>query len=260
MSPKHSFVKLQGDDVEDEDVTSFSKRQRKLQGITFLWMLSALEAVAIGVFAVLLLTRPLSVKECATQLSVYSPLLDDPNLIKYEAFDLPTYFNQPSPYRGPPTPEREALWEELWHQGTINVPFDKLGALNKTLKGKEYKRTPIEAGGGYAAQVEVLHQLHCVGLLRFSAWARSCNSSNAHGFVYEALAQQLYLTDFGFYMEDHCIEVLRLNIMCQGDVTPILIEMDPKAPFGERADFTSYHKCRNFWDIHAWVKDHVAIP
>lgn len=74
MSPKHSFVKLQGDDVEDEDVTSFSKRQRKLQGITFLWMLSALEAVAIGVFAVLLLTRPLSVKECATQLSVYCEL------------------------------------------------------------------------------------------------------------------------------------------------------------------------------------------
>lgn len=47
-------------------------------------------------------------------------------------------------------------------EGTINVPFDKLGALNKTLKGKEYKRTPIESGGGYAAQVEVLHQLHCV--------------------------------------------------------------------------------------------------
>ncbi|KAI1844652.1 hypothetical protein JX266_009108 [Neoarthrinium moseri] len=194
--------------------------------------------------------------ECARQLSVYSPLLDEPNLIQHSEYDLPTYFNQPSPYRGPPTPEREALWEDLWHQGAINIPIDKLGAINKTQKEKEYKRTPIEAGGGYAAQVEVLHQLHCVGLLRSASYREEYTKiglpfpGSQHGL--DPAIARMHL--------DHCIEVLRLNIMCQGDVTPILIELDPKAPFGERADFTSYHKCRNFWDIHDWVKSHVAIP
>ncbi|KAE8374164.1 hypothetical protein BDV26DRAFT_296226 [Aspergillus bertholletiae] len=59
---------------------------------------------------------------------------------------------------------------------------------------------------------------------------------------------------------DHCIEVLRANIMCTSDIMPILIELDPKAPFGERADFRSNHKCRNFWEIRQWVIDHTAIP
>jgi hypothetical protein len=45
-----------------------------------------------------------------------APLLDEPDLIKYSEFDLPLYFNEKTEYRGPPTPEREIMWEKLWHR------------------------------------------------------------------------------------------------------------------------------------------------
>lgn len=47
--------------------------------------------------------------------SYTAPILEDPGVVEYSNYDLELYFNQPSPYRGPPTPEREALWEYLWH-------------------------------------------------------------------------------------------------------------------------------------------------
>lgn len=52
---------------------------------------------------------------------------------------------------------------------------------------------------------------------------------------------------------DHCIESLRLSLMCYGDVTPVLIEVAPDAPLGRRADFNVHHKCRNFEKLTEWV-------
>ncbi|KAL2061367.1 hypothetical protein VTL71DRAFT_7640 [Oculimacula yallundae] len=226
-------------------------------------LLARLGWIAQGTFfllSVLVLILATKVKptdiQCAKQLSPYSPILEDQGVVEYSSYDLELYFNQPSPYRGIPTPEREALWEDLWHKGAIEVPIDKLAILNKTDTGMNYKHVPESIGTGYVAQVEVLHQLHCVGMLR--KWS-----------------YKEYWTDRGLDLPgvvagknpallrmhlDHCLEVLRLNIMCTSDTTPILIELDPKAPFGERADFRTNHKCRNFWAIHKWVEEHTAIP
>ena len=47
-------------------------------------------------------------------------------------------------------------------EGAFEVPEDKLDIMNKSHSGKTYKHVPPEVGTGYAAQLEVLHQLHCV--------------------------------------------------------------------------------------------------
>jgi hypothetical protein len=47
-------------------------------------------------------------------------------------------------------------------EGAFEVPEDKLGIMNKSHSGRTYKHVPPEVGTGYAAQLEVLHQLHCV--------------------------------------------------------------------------------------------------
>lgn len=47
-------------------------------------------------------------------------------------------------------------------RGGIEVPADKLERMNKTKTGLSYKHVPQDVGTGYVAQVEVLHQLHCV--------------------------------------------------------------------------------------------------
>jgi Mycotoxin biosynthesis protein UstYa len=56
---------------------------------------------------------------------------------------------------------------------------------------------------------------------------------------------------------DHCIETLRISLMCQSDVTPVLLKMDsyydPPRP---QADFDSHHRCRNFDKIVAWNEEH----
>ena len=50
--------------------------------------------------------------------------------------------------------------------------------------------------------------------------------------------------------------MLRLNIMCVGDVTPVLYVNDPNTLKGHRLDFSTQHKCRNYNDINRWVEDH----
>jgi len=52
---------------------------------------------------------------------------------------------------------------------------------------------------------------------------------------------------------DHCIESLRLSLMCYGDVTPLLMDLDPDELIGRKADFNVHHKCRRFDKIGAWV-------
>jgi hypothetical protein len=46
---------------------------------------------------------------------------------------------------------------------------------------------------------------------------------------------------------DHCIESLRLSLMCQADVTPVLALKVPTAALGRKGEFSSHHRCRNFY-------------
>jgi hypothetical protein len=59
---------------------------------------------------------------------------------------------------------------------------------------------------------------------------------------------------------DHCIETLRIALICTGDVTPVLIYNEPKAVLGEQVDFSSHHKCRDFKKLGMWTKQHGAAP
>lgn len=52
---------------------------------------------------------------------------------------------------------------------------------------------------------------------------------------------------------DHCIETLRLTLMCHSDVTPVLLKWDSYYdPPRASPDFNSHHRCRNFDKILEW--------
>lgn len=53
---------------------------------------------------------------------------------------------------------------------------------------------------------------------------------------------------------DHCIEALRLSLMCAGDITPVLFLHDKASPLGVRADFNIHHKCRAFDPLVDYVQ------
>ncbi|PYH80072.1 hypothetical protein BO82DRAFT_433670 [Aspergillus uvarum CBS 121591] len=55
---------------------------------------------------------------------------------------------------------------------------------------------------------------------------------------------------------DHCIETLRLALMCNADVTPYLLyekEVESPLQVPAREDFEAFHKCKKFDSIVFWI-------
>lgn len=97
-----------------------------------------------------------------------------------------------------------------------------------------------------------LHQLHCLDYIRKYTWGDFYRRHN--------MTEPLKSTAVGKRMHvDHCIEELRKTLMCYGDTTPMLVELDPTAPLGERSDFDARHKCRNFEKIRSWTEQNLKI-
>ncbi|TQN63752.1 Cyclochlorotine biosynthesis protein O, partial [Colletotrichum shisoi] len=90
------------------------------------------------------------------------------DVMEYEAVQFDNAFWKPSPYKGKPTPELEAKWKELWYYGSFDLPSSALPALNKSpngvgVGGVAWART---ASGNLLAGLEVVHNLHCLNLVR----------------------------------------------------------------------------------------------
>ncbi|KAG2148148.1 uncharacterized protein EDB93DRAFT_1084986, partial [Suillus bovinus] len=115
----------------------------------------------------------------------------------------------PSIYRGSPSPEINAAWDRISLDGSRPIRMSHEQLLRTGEKPSPVMvRYPDEYGGGYMATVEVIHQLHCIDMLRRVSWG---NESLGHG-IHESHQ------DFRIHL-DHCIEMLRQIIMCRGDVT-----------------------------------------
>lgn len=56
---------------------------------------------------------------------------------------------------------------------------------------------------------------------------------------------------------DHCIEALRISLMCHGDVTPYLVMYDAASGSGFKADFSPHHRCRRFEPLRAHMEQHA---
>ncbi|AEO71899.1 uncharacterized protein THITE_2058307 [Thermothielavioides terrestris NRRL 8126] len=103
---------------------------------------------------------------------------------------------------------------------------------------------------GYRAAIEVFHQLHCLNLLRQFTW------------------KEYYLDEDGDinYDEedvrghvDHCLETLRMNLMCQADIGVFTFKLYPELGDDDPwPDFSTLHTCRNFEDIRNWARSRAV--
>ncbi|KAE8165423.1 hypothetical protein BDV40DRAFT_297452 [Aspergillus tamarii] len=200
-----------------------------------------------------------SALQCTRQLAPYSPLIEE-GLIKYDSKAFENEFEKPSNYRGQPSNLTEASWKALWETPAIGVARDKLELLNKSGPGSLnwFPAPPAsndKARDIFAALVEVFHQLHCINTLRlevhknsyydhFGEWPDGSGPGN------EAVKKTHI---------DHCIELLRITLMCTSDVTPLMFIDDPHAFQGRTPDFNTMHTCRNFWEIREWVEK-MGLP
>ncbi|KAG0698833.1 hypothetical protein DFH29DRAFT_1002457 [Suillus ampliporus] len=103
-------------------------------------------------------------------------------------------------------------------------------------------------GGGFMVSLEATHQMHCLNLLRKASWIE----------YYEPVEPSFQDAPYIVRMHlDHCIEMIRQNIMCNAEV--MIITWDwverHKTPY---PNFNTRHQCRNYEKILEWAGKHAV--
>jgi hypothetical protein len=152
-------------------------------------------------------------------------------------------------YRRPASPEVDAAWQALGvDYRPLRIPpedFQKAGLSDKHVQIKE------KYGGGYPANVEGLHHLHCLNLVRQATfWDIDYYRAKGKGaFTNSDEIVRLHVS--------HCIDILRQQLMCQADVGvfgQVWYRATPEDTPAAFVDFNTDHKCRNYDDIREWAR------
>ncbi|CCF34128.1 hypothetical protein CH063_01083 [Colletotrichum higginsianum] len=263
-----SYKPLMSTDSRDsESVEDFGDHQRGGRGFLqrFRWLqwnqqttsrIPSFFGSSLAVLSILILSmvfgfifsvlRAPSDQDCARQLSMWSPALD---AVEYVSMDFNDAFNSTSIYRGLPTPEREQAWFDLTYKHAVEIPPERLSGLNRS-EEDHLKHVPEEVGDGYVALLEVFHQLHCLNMVRvYTWWQVGKYDKPPVGLSNDPLKNRIHV--------DHCLEALRISLMCFADVTPLMVRLG--GPAGARADFNTHHKCRDFNKISDWIDDNWTV-
>ncbi|TLD15798.1 uncharacterized protein PgNI_02498 [Pyricularia grisea] len=216
------------------------------------------------------LTRKPTDNQCARQLSMWCKSLGDleafkharltflsaPALeaVEYVTFDFDNAFNSTSKYRGPPTPEVEEVWFNLTYKHAVEIPEDKIAGLNRSEKD-HLAHVPADVGTGYVALLEVFYQLYCLNMIRMFTWWQAGKYPGVPSGLYEA-PEDVFRNRMHI---DHCLESLRIALMCWGDVTPLLVRLDRQGYDGRKTDFNTHHKCRNWDKIESWMDENWTV-
>ncbi|KAI2613449.1 hypothetical protein GGR54DRAFT_328969 [Hypoxylon sp. NC1633] len=188
--------------------------------------------------------------QCAAQTSFFSPLLEpDAGVIEYEVVMFGGALEYESVYKGTPNPELDEAWTKLTHLNNSGVGGEVIDRIGKSRIAVKYSE---EEGGMYDVGIEVFHHLHCLNLLRKytyrSYYDRPENRPTEFTDSEPVLRAHV----------DHCVDMLRQAIMCQGDVG--IVTYNWVEGWSEAyPDFSTQHKCRKFDRIVEWA-DRYATP
>ncbi|KAF9525197.1 hypothetical protein CPB83DRAFT_732891, partial [Crepidotus variabilis] len=158
------------------------------------------------------------------------------HLVKPQNVFFSSGYDNPSIYQGPPTPERERAWKDLYRFAKSRIPESSAERL-------VHKTVPIPGDKDhYIVVLDVFHQLHCLHSLRRQILYPNATASDTDpmGDVEHTI---------------HCIEALRQALMCSVDITPMPWKWDAE---GTKAELTMdvQHTCRNFDAVREWAKEH----
>ncbi|EDU46407.1 conserved hypothetical protein [Pyrenophora tritici-repentis Pt-1C-BFP] len=208
--------------------------------------------MAFGMSKITLLANP--DEFCIHHISRYSPVVRDvkPN---WHTQQFNGSFLHQNIYRQPASPEVDAAWAALGvNYRSVVVPENEAGQMG--LRPDQVKVSQ-EYGGGFPANVEGLHHLHCLDLLRKTLhWNYDYYLAKKQGpFVNSEYIVRVHTT--------HCLDILRQTLMCNPDIGVFGQvwwqaggESEP-TPF---VDFNSKHRCRDFEAIREWAEAHQLPP
>jgi len=159
------------------------------------------------------------------------------NAVKFEVRRFPQNFRD-SVFAGDPSEELDLAWHNLFEDNNIRVEkadLDTLGLDSVQL-----------ADGGYIAQLGVFHELHCLKKVRHwifrDYYVAPLNISQAE---WEEWPPHI----------NHCLEMLRVAIMCRGDVSLSTFKWigtsNHRVP---TAWDRSPHQCVNWDSLAEWTR------
>ncbi|KAL5341429.1 hypothetical protein BJX70DRAFT_358731 [Aspergillus crustosus] len=182
---------------------------------------------------------------CTRLTSQYSPVLSHVP-IRYHQQQFNGSLLKENVFRQDAGPDVDAAWESLGaNYRPIRVP-----AAEAARSGLAQDQVQISDayGGGYPANIEGLHHLHCLNLLRQSLYYN-------HAY-YKAQGTGAFANDEFIVRKhvSHCLDIIRQQLMCTIDIGvlgQVWIHPDEPSPF---VDFNTDHRCRNFEDVRAWAE------
>ncbi|KAK8253041.1 hypothetical protein HDK77DRAFT_437343 [Phyllosticta capitalensis] len=185
-----------------------------------------------------------------------------------------------SRFVGPPSDERDQAWNDLTsprYFALTDAEADAINGMRDSSKGDDphvYDITGVpefdgledKAGKRYAG-VDVMHNLHCLNMLRkhvddvnFKQTDGTGGGEATHGKTHSHEIQP----GFERVHIDHCINQIREALMCSADVTPVSLKTTEwnRVEHGEEkrsllviGETERRHTCRDFGALRSWVSD-----
>ncbi|KAF4312395.1 hypothetical protein GTA08_BOTSDO11535 [Botryosphaeria dothidea] len=238
-------VDLHDVDHESGFDKSGSRRHARLRSV-WLWALHAGLFFMSLMFFILGATMGPTTRAYVHQFSAYSPAL---SAVRYETVTFNNTKGAKTPYFGAGA-EADKAWEHItMHMGDQMVTEADMAELGKP---HDRLRVTDNATGetGWRMELAVVHQLHCLNLMR----------KVTHKDHYQPLGGDLAVSEERLTRHlDHCIEALRMKVMCEADVGVILYQEQPADDGKMEPDYEMQHVCRNWDAVREWaVSNKVA--
>ncbi|KAH3908423.1 hypothetical protein HBH56_174820 [Parastagonospora nodorum] len=191
---------------------------------------------------------------CMRHISRYSPVVKNVSPGWHDKLFNGSFLHQ-NEYRQPASPETDAAWEALGvNYRSVVVSLDE---AEQTGLRSEQVQISQEYGGGFPANVEGLHHLHCLNLLRKTLhWNYDYYRALGEGaFVNSEYIVQVHTT--------HCLDILRQVLMCNPDVGVLgqvwwqAEDEDYPSAF---VDFNTVHRCRDHEAVRVWAEANQLPP
>ncbi|CAJ2507519.1 Uu.00g087050.m01.CDS01 [Anthostomella pinea] len=153
-------------------------------------------------------------------------------------------------YRLPPSPEVDQKWLDLGLNLRPHI-IPAARAEKAGLMPNQAKRLDSQ-GGGYFVEVEAIHHLHCLNVLRQNVWF------NAEYYRERKIGVWANFEPVVRLHVGHCINTLRQQLMCTADTGlfgQMLVNSTALRTF---ADFSTHNKCKDFDRVRTWAVEHQS--
>ncbi|KFY37250.1 hypothetical protein V494_04831 [Pseudogymnoascus sp. VKM F-4513 (FW-928)] len=185
---------------------------------------------------------------CGRHVAHYSPATKEGIGLHYSLQHFNGSFLKLNAFRQPAGPEVDAAWDSLGTDYRAFVVSASDGPRSG-LTPKTHVHISPQYGGGYPANVEGLHHLHCLNLLRQALYY---NYDYYHALGQGAFSNADHIVKFHV---THCLDILRQQLMCAVDVGVMgqvwTFRKEPSA----FVDFNTEHKCRDYEAVRKWAEE-----